>query len=97
MLAHVQLNWHSYSDGGDMYWHEIPQNKMALYCQETFFKNVSFWLSNFTSRNLSGIETLDWDWCIKMFITMSFTKVEKDLKNPKYFIGKIIKQIMGHP
>lgn len=26
---------------------------MALYYQETFFKNVSFWLSNFTNRNLS--------------------------------------------
>lgn len=46
---------------------------------------------------LSGIETLDWDLCIKMFITMSFTKVEKEKNKPKYLIGEIIEQIMGHP
>lgn len=80
-----------------MYWHEIPQNKMALYYQETFFKSGSFRHSNFTSRNLSGIDTLDWDLCTKMSNTMSFTKVEKEKNNPKYFIGEIIKQIMGQP
>lgn len=77
MLVGVQLNWHSYNDGEDMYWHKIPQCKMALYYQETLkmylFGSVILLIGIYLSR----IETLDWDLCIKMFITMFIYKSGK--------------------